>query len=499
MYLGFDIGTSGVKAVLLDNDGVITHQSIAEYSVANPRPLWSEQDPALWWDGCCRATRALQLAGAPLSSLRAIGLSGQMHGATLLDSRREVLRPCILWNDGRSVVECAELEASVPDFRALSGNMAMPGFTAPKLLWVKKHEPEIFDRTATVLLPKDYIRYRMTGACATDMSDAGGTLWLNPSRRDWDDTLLAATGLQRRHMPALYEGPDQVAELSPGAAAALALPRVPVVAGAADNAAGAVGCGVTEPGQGFLSLGTSGVLMVVSDHHHERPERAVHAYCHCLPGRWQNLAVSLAAGNSLAWLARTVDVSVPDLLARLVSSGKTETAVLFLPYLCGERTPHNDPWAVAQFHGLSSATDLVDLTLAVLEGVAYACRDGFETLRAAGFEPSELALIGGGARSAFWRQLLADALGVPLTYRVGSELGPALGAARLAMISDADDTLEAAIRRVCVQPPVRARHTPRPQRHHNHSTQLERYRRLYQLSKSLQAGTVIDHYQESTR
>ncbi len=485
MYLGLDIGTSGVKAVLLDEAGAVRHQATAGYDVSHPRPLWSEQDPELWWDACRTTIGALKDAGAPLGSVKAVGLAGQMHGATLVDEGGAVLRPCILWNDGRSQAECAELEAALPDFRARSGNMAMPGFTAPKLLWLRKHEPETFRRIAKVLLPKDYLQFRLTGAWASEMSDAAGTLWLDPARRDWDETLLGVTGLDREQMPALYEGCEPVAELGAAAAAALGLPRVPVVAGAGDNAGGAVGVGVIEPGQGLLSLGTSGVLFVVSERHHACPERTVHAFCHCLPRRWHQMAVSLSAANSLAWLGRTVGVAVGELLGRLERSGKTETRVLFLPYLSGERTPHNDPRAVGQFHGLTAATDLADLTLAVLEGVAYSFCDGLDALRAAGARFREIALIGGGARSALWRQLLADALDTPLDYRTGGEVGPALGAARLAMIGAAGGDVEAAIARVCPQPPAEARYEPRDARGGYHREQLGRYRRLYTLTRTL--------------
>jgi xylulokinase len=487
VYLGFDIGTSGVKAVLLDADGAVRHQATADHPVSNPHPLWSEQNPDDWWESCRTATAALKAAGAPLDAVKAVGLSGQMHGATLLDANNAVLRPCILWNDGRSHAECVELETSLLGFRDRCGNMAMPGFTAPKLLWVRKHEPELFARIAKVLLPKDYLQFRLTGQFASDLSDAAGTLWLDPAKRDWDDTLLAETGLNRSHMPTLYEGCQIVGELTATAATALNLPRVPVVAGAGDNAGGAVGVGVIDPGQGFLSLGTSGVLFVVSAAHHACPERTVHAFCHCLPNRWHQMSVSLSAANSLAWLARTVEREVGDLLARLDASGKTETSVLFLPYLSGERTPHNDPRAVGQFHGLSNATDLNDLTLAVLEGVAYSCCDGLDALRAAGSEPRELDLIGGGARSRLWRQLLADALELPLIYRTGGEVGPALGAARLAMIGVAGGDVETAIRRVCVQPPKQENHSPRPARAAYHRAQLERYRQLYTLTKPLHA------------
>jgi xylulokinase len=345
MFLGFDIGTSGVKAVLIDERGDVRHQTTHAYPTTHPHPLWSEQDPADWWRACLDATAALRLAGADLNAVRAVGLSGQMHGATLLDQDGRVLRPCILWNDGRSHAECAELESRVANFHDRSGNMAMPGFTAPKLLWLRKHEPAVFDRIATVLLPKDYILYRMTGGYSSDMSDAAGTLWMNIEQRDWDDALLAATGLGREHMPTLHEGCEPVGKLTRAAAAELGLPVVPVVAGAGDNPGGAVGVGVIDPGQALLSLGTSGVLLTVSDRHRAHPEQTVHAFCHCLPGRWLQMSVCLSAAHSLAWLARTVGVPVADLLARLEISGQHETSVLFLPYLFGERTPHNDPRA----------------------------------------------------------------------------------------------------------------------------------------------------------
>ncbi len=485
MYLGFDIGTSGVKAVLLDDGGAVRYQATAGYGVSHPHPLWSEQDPELWWNACLTTTAALRDEGAPLGAVKALGLSGQMHGATLLDAQGTVLRPCMLWNDGRGHAECLELEAALPDFRERSGNMAMPGFTAPKLLWVRKHEPELFKRIAKVLLPKDYIQYRLTGQYASDPSDAAGTLWLDPARRDWDESLLAATGLERDQMPTLYEGCEPVAELTPAAAQALGLPRAPVVAGAGDNAGGAVGVGVIEPGQGLLSLGTSGVLFVVSEQHRACPERTVHAFCHCLPRRWQQMAVSLSAANSLAWLARTVGMEVRELLGRLEQSGRTETRVLFLPYLSGERTPHNDPRAVGQFHGLTTATELDDLTLAVLEGVAYSFCDGLEALQGAGAGVRDMALIGGGARSSRWRQLLADALNLPLDYRIGGEVGPALGAARLAMVGSAAGDRDAAIARVCFPPPAEARYQPLAGRREYHQTQLYRYRELYALTKNL--------------
>ncbi len=485
MYLGYDIGTSAVKAVLVDESGALRHQAAIDISVDHPRPLWSEQDPRSWWQACIAATGELKAAGAPLSSVESVGLAGQMHGATLLDAAGEVLRPCILWNDGRSYAECAELEASVGGFRERSGNMAMPGFTAPKLLWVRKHEPEVFRRVAKVLLPKDYVRYRMTGEFASEMSDASGTLWLDPARRDWDEGLIAATGLDRSHMPDLYEGCEPIAALTAEAVQTLGLKRVPVVAGAGDNAGGAVGVGVIEPGQAFLSLGTSGVLFVVSDRHYARPEKTVHAFCHCLPGRWHQMTVTLSAANSLAWLAHAVGRPVRDLLQPLQTDIERKTGVLFLPYLAGERSPHNDPHAVGQFHGLDSATELADLTLAVLEGVAYSFCDGIDALREAGARPGDISLIGGGARSPLWRQLLADALELPLTYRTDSDVGPALGAARLAMIGTDSGAVEAAIARVCRPPQAQSRYEPRAGRAAYHRAKLSRYRELYKVTRHM--------------
>ncbi|ACY17036.1 xylulokinase [Haliangium ochraceum] len=502
--LGFDIGTSGVKAVVLGEDGAVSHQATVGYEVSRPRPLWSEQDPELWWRALLESTAALRAQGAPLDDVRGLALAGQMHGATLLDDAGEVLRPCILWNDGRSHAECLELMDAVADFGARSGNLAMPGFTAPKLLWLRKHEPEIFRRVAKVLLPKDYLVYRLTGRFASEMSDAAGTLWLDPARRDWDDVLLAATGLTREHMPVLFEGCQPVAALSQQAAEELGLPRVPVIAGAGDNAGGAIGVGVIDPGQTLVSLGTSGVIAVVSDAHHACPERTVHAFCHCIPERWHQMAVTLSAAGSLGWLAKISGTPVAELLAALERSGKRETPTLFLPYLAGERTPHNDPLAVGQFYGLSNSTELSDMTLAVLEGVAYSFCDGRDALRAAGARFDEVALIGGGARSPLWRQLLADAMEMTLGYRTGGDVGPALGAARLARVgiecADGGHALTSggalgdtgaradAIRALCPQPPLECVYQPRTERADYHRGQLDRYRRLYELTRPLRSA-----------
>jgi xylulokinase len=301
MYLGIDIGTSSVKALLLDGQGVIVSQGSYPLDVSRPQANFSEQDPDSWWRATVNAVGTLPAPAR--AAVQAIGLSGQMHGATLLDKEDRPLRPAILWNDGRSAAECIDLERREPDSRAITGNIMMPGFTAPKLLWVSRHEPDIFRRTASVLLPKDYVRLKLTGEKVSDMSDASGTGWLNVGARDWSDAMLEATGLGRAHMPRLVEGTTSSGSLTPAAADQLKVPQVVVAGGGGDNAASGVGLGVVSPGQAFLSLGTSGVLFVVTDRFRPNPNRAAHAFCHCLPGRWHQMSVMLSASSALDWVA----------------------------------------------------------------------------------------------------------------------------------------------------------------------------------------------------
>jgi xylulokinase len=449
MFLGIDIGTSGVKAVVLDTQGAVVGQGVAALSVQRPHPLWSEQDPEEWW----KATSAAILAIDPAirRSVRGIGLAGQMHGATLLGADDRPLRPAILWNDGRSFAECAALEASTPEFRSVGGNIVMPGFTAPKLEWVRRHEPEIFARIATVLLPKDYVRLRMTGEKASDMSDSAGTLWLDVAGRRWSGTLLAACGLTEAQMPRLVEGTDVTGTLRPDIAAAWGMAEVPVAGGAGDNAGGAAGVGVVTDGKALLSLGTSGVIFVANDRFKPNPARAVHAFCHCLPDMWHQMSVHLSAASCIDWVARLTGASGPaDLFARAERAGAGNGPELFLPYLSGERTPHNDAQVRGAFLQLDNDTDPNRLAQAVLEGVAFALADGLDVLREAGADVAELAVIGGGARSLHWGETIAAAMEVPLVYLQGGEVGPALGAARLAQIAvDGGTPAE-----VCVAPPV---------------------------------------------
>ena len=449
MFLGIDIGTSSVKAVLVDDRESIVGQAAMPLTVSRPRPMFAEQDPHDWWLATVAAIGTLPSAAR--AAVRGVGLTGQMHGATLVDQSGETLRPAILWNDGRSALECLELERREPASRAITGNIMMPGFTAPKLLWVSRHEPEIFARTARVLLPKDYVRLQLIGEAVSDLSDASGTGWLDVGKRDWSYKMLAATGLDRSQMPRLVEGSAPSGRLTPAVAEQLQLPPVVVAGGAGDNAASAVGMGVISPRQSFLSLGTSGVLFVVTDQFRPNPNKAAHAFCHCLPSRWHQMSVMLSAASALDWVARlTGESDLQRLVAAAQARGLRRATPYFLPYLSGERTPHNDAYARGVFFGLDSQTVPADLALAVLEGVAFAFADGMDVLLENGGAVGEISVTGGGARFGFWGQLLASALNRPLTYRVGSEIGAALGAARLGRLAITGESPQA----VCVMPPI---------------------------------------------
>ncbi len=479
MYLGLDIGTSGVKAVLVDERGAIVAQASDSLDVSRPAPGFSEQDPQAWWRATVNAVHGLPAVAR--SGVQAVGLSGQMHGATLLDAEDRPLRPAILWNDGRSSLECIDLEHGEPRSRAITGNIMMPGFTAPKLLWVARHEPAIFRNTAAVLLPKDYIRLKLTGEKITDMSDASGTGWLNVGKRDWSDAMLDATGLTRAHMPRLVEGSALSGRIRSAAAEELQLPRVPVAGGGGDNAASAVGLGVVQPGQAFLSLGTSGVLFVVTDRFRPNPDRAAHAFCHCLPNRWHQMSVMLSAAGALDWIARlTGETDLPRLATVAEARGLHSGSPYFLPYLSGERTPHNDPHARAVFFGMNADTTAADLTAAVLEGVALAFADGLDVLVEKGGFVGDISVTGGGARLPYWGEVLAAALNRPLSYRQGGEVGAALGAARLARLALSDEKAED----VCVAPPMQRVVEPDPALASLLASRRHTFVRLYQDLKN---------------
>lgn len=437
MYLGIDIGTSGVKAVLVDAAQTVVGSATAGLAVSRPRAGWSEQDPADWWSATQAALDELARDyPRQISAVSGIGLSGQMHGATLLDGEDRVLRPAILWNDGRSAAECAELDARA-DFRGIGGNLVMPGFTAPKLEWVRKHEAGIFARTAKVLLPKDYIRLMLTGAHVSDMSDAAGTLWLDVKARKWSEALLEACGLKLAQMPELVEGTDTSADLKAELASRWGMAKRPVVAGGAgDNAASACGIGAVAPGGAFLSIGTSGVLFVSTDRYRPNTKSAVHAFCHAIPDTWHQMGVILSATDSLNWLARMTGLDAASLVDEAEAAAKDgagPSPITFLPYLSGERTPHNDAAARGAFAGLAQAQERADLTRAVLDGVAFAFRDCLDALLAAGTDVSRMTAVGGGARSRLWLSIMASVLERPVDLPDNGDYGAAFGAARLGM------------------------------------------------------------------
>lgn len=481
MYLGIDIGTSGVKAVLVSEAGAVVATAARELALSHPAPLWSEQDPDTWIDAAIGAIDDLaRQHPREVAQVRGIGLSGQMHGATLLGADGRPLRPAILWNDGRSHAECVELERRCPSLHAIAGNVAMPGFTAPKLLWVARHEPRIFERVAKVLLPKAYVRYRLTGEMAEDMSDAAGTLWLDVGRRSWSAELLHATGLDLHHMPRLVEGSEASAALASEFAQRWGMAKDVVVAGGAgDNAASAIGLGAIAPGDAFLSLGTSGVVFRVTDRFAPASETAVHAFCHALPGLWHQMGVMLSAAASLAWLAGVMEVSAAALLAPLGERVDGPSPVKFLPYLDGERTPHNDAAASGAFVGLRAATGRSQIVQAVLEGVAFAARDNLAALSAAGGVIAELDLVGGGSRSPLWAQICADVLGIAVHRVEEGEVGAALGAARLGRLAaTSDDPAQ-----ICTRPRRLASFVPRASAASAYDEAYRRWRELYPALK----------------
>ena len=418
--VGLDVGTTGAKAVAISPEGAVVAKAEEEYPLSTPRPGWSEQDPAHWW---AASERALAAVGA--GEAAAIGLSGQMHGLVLLDDADAVLRPAILWNDQRTAAECDEIEARVGLARLveLTGNRALTGFTAPKLLWVRNSEPEVYARVGHLLLPKDYVRLRLTGERAIDVADASGTLLFDVAGRRWSDEVVAALDVPPKWLPPALESPSVSGETQDG---------VPVAAGAGDQAAGAVGVGVDRPGAVSVVLGTSGVVFAALPGYAADREARVHSFCHAVPGAWHAMGVMLSAAGSLRWFRDSVAPGTP--FDALTSEAERwppgAEGVAFLPYLAGERTPHADPDARGAFTGLSLRHDRGALARAVLEGVAYALRDSLELLADLGVRPSVGRVSGGGARSDVWLRIVASVLGIPLERTVVEE-GAAYGAALL--------------------------------------------------------------------
>lgn len=457
-YLGIDIGTSAVKAVLVDREQARLAVARVGLTTSRPHAQWSEQDPDSWWDATQAAVAEIGRTAPPgtLRDVAGIGLSGQMHGAVLLGADDRPLRPAILWNDGRAAAECAALEETVPGLGLIAGVPAMAGFTAPKLLWVARHEPHLFGRIARILLAKDYVRLKLTGEHVTDCSDAAGSLLLDEASRQWSPALVAACGLETRHMPRLVEGTERAGRLRREVALAWGLDPdraggIAVAGGAGDAAAGALGIGAVGDGDAFLSVGTSAQVFVTTRSYRPSPGTLVHAFAHALPGTWFQMAALLNGASCLQWAAGLLgERDIGSLLARTEVAFTGPRRLMFLPYLAGERTPHDDPHARGVLFGLTPATGATEVVQAVLEGVAFSLRDGLRCLREAGTAVDGAAIVGGGAASSFWSRLIAAVLGIPITRYAGGETGPAYGAARLARMAATGEP----VGRVCGKPAV---------------------------------------------
>jgi len=445
--LGSDIGTTGVKTLLIDETGRVLARAIREYPLSTPKPNWSEQNPEDWWTATKESIReVLKASGISPTEIRGMGLSGQMHGAVFLDGHHRVLRPAILWNDQRTAEECQEITSTIGAQRLieLTCNPALAGFTAPKILWVRKHEPRIYEKTRKILLPKDYVRFRLTGEFATEVSDASGTLLFDVKNRCWSERMLEELELPREFFPTSYESPEITSRISKIAAEETGLrPGMPVVGGAGDQAAGAVGNGIVTRGVISSTIGTSGVVFAYSDQPERDPEGRLHTFCHAVPGKWHIMGVMLSAGGSFRWLrdalcqeeieeAKRGGLDPYELMTHTAAQAPVGSeGLLFLPYLAGERTPYPDPTARGVFFGLTLRHRKAHLIRAVLEGVTYGMRDSLELIKAIDVPVTQIRASGGGGRSALWRQIQADVFGMDVVT-INVEEGPALGVALLA-------------------------------------------------------------------
>ncbi len=437
-FLGIDISTTGAKALLIDSSGDVIGSATTALTLSTPKPLWSEQNPEDWWQGVANSIRlALKKADLRGDQVAAVGMTGQMHGLVMLDGAGKVLRPAILWNDQRTGAQCDEIRARLGFERLIqiTGNNALTGFTAPKILWVQQNEPEIFARTEHILLPKDYIRFRLTGEYATDRAGGSGTILFDLKARTWSPEVIKTLEIPERWLPPTFEGPEITSRVNQQAAASTGLAvGTPVMAGGGDQAAQAVGVGAVRPGIVALTLGTSGVVFATTDAPHVEPQGRLHAFCHSVPGRWHFMGVMLSAAGSLQWYRDTLAAGIgfDDLLAPAADIPIGSEGLLFLPYLTGERTPHPDPLARAAFIGLTVRHSQAHMSRAVLEGVAFGLRDSFELIKTAGHvKVDQVRVSGGGAKSPLWRQILANVFDAELVT-VNTTEGAAYGAALLA-------------------------------------------------------------------
>lgn len=478
MFIGLDLGTSHLKGIVIDDAQNVCAEASVSLSLMRPKNGWSEQNPQDWLDATENVMASLANK-VNLKKVNAIGLSGQMHGATLLDKNDNVLRPCILWNDTRSAEEASYLDSKTI-FRNLTGNIVFPGFTAPKLAWVRKHEPNIFAKISKVLLPKDYLRLWLCGEYVAEMSDAAGTSWLDVKRRDWSDALLAETDLDRSQMPTLIEGCEISGVLKKTHASKWGLPHGVIIAGGGgDNAASAIGVGVVKAGDGFVSLGTSGVLFAASDEYQPDAASAVHTFCHALPNTWHQMGVILAATDAMNWFGQVLNSSAQEMTNDL-GVLKAPSKTLFLPYLGGERTPHNDAQIRASFINLDHNADRQAMIRAVIEGVAFAFRDCFDALSSTGTKINQLVAVGGGAKSEYWVQAIATALGLPISIPVAGDYGGAFGAARLGMIAYGINRYD-----VAISPKIKHIIEPVMSLHDDYLSALKSYRETYKVLKAI--------------
>jgi len=481
MFLGLDCGTSGLKALLTDASGEPIASAARAYSPDRPRPGWSEQNPDDWLTAMAGAIAEIRdVAGKALGALRAIGFSGQMHGAVLLDRASKPVRPAILHNDGRAFREADELACEYPDLAGLVGVKPMPGFTGPKLKWIARNEPHNRRLIETVLSPKDYLRLSLSGELGSDMSDAAGTWLLDEAKRAWSPQAFAACEADAAWAPPLAEGSAAMGEIRPEAADALGLPRgVLMAAGGGDAAAGAIGLGAIAPGEAFISLGTATQLIVATDRYMSAPEKLVHSFAHALPNRWYAMAAMLNGAGALAFAGRLLGAS-PDALEREAAADYSGPgAPLFLPYLSGERTPLDDPYARGVLFGMSETTSRADVARAVMEGVALTLVDARDCLAAAGAKIERVGLIGGGAKSLLWTRMIAAATGFTVVRMKGGETGPAYGAARLARMAATGEPAQI----VCVKPGIADVTEPDPELAAKFVPQRERFKALYSAVK----------------
>lgn len=484
MFLGIDIGTSAVKAIIVDSEQHLVADATSGYTPLRPAPGLSEQDPETWVEAVRTALGALRRqAPAALAAAEAIGLSGQMHSVVALDETHRPLRPSILWNDGRGKAECADLLARLPDLPSITGVMPMPGFTAAKLLWIKAHEPETFARIATVMLAKDYVRLWLSGEIATDVSDAAGTQLLDEASRRWAAGVVDAVGLRLDQLPRLVEGTDISGRLRPDVAAEFGMkPGIPVAGGGGDAGTGSVGIGCVDNNDGFFSLGTAAVFVITQDTYRPKPDLYLHTFAHSVPGRWYQMAGMLNGASALAFAMEMIgETDYAAMFAAVERDYRGPSRVLFLPYLTGERTPHNNPDARGVFFGLDPTVTKVDIVQAVMEGIAFSLKDAQDALEAAGCNCPEPGFIGGGARSAFWGRIIATVLGRPIVKYESGQLGPALGAARLAIVAATGDP----IRSVCFRPREQQRTLPDEAFVGAYAERHEKYRALYRSLRGL--------------